>query len=210
MSDNDNAVTIGREAWHRLRERERKSWSDWLAVGQALAIGRAASLKAAGCRSPFGKRYVAIQGEWLRSEGFSDIGQQVRCILMKCVEHAAEIEKWRAGLDEAQLKHFNHPDSIWYHFRRKTSAAPAPRRSTDPKMQRIASKAAAGRPVSFDQDMIRRAAIAIGENWTRDTFRLAVVALRAAFRNEADVLALLRAPPPIRLDAVDIDEHAAA
>ncbi|MBR1271917.1 hypothetical protein JQ629_30980 [Bradyrhizobium sp. AUGA SZCCT0222] len=52
--------------------------------------------------------------------------------------------------------------------------------------------------------------MAIHENWTRGTFRLAVVALRADVRNEADVLALLRAPPPIRLNAVNIDEHAAA
>jgi hypothetical protein len=41
--------------------------------------------------------------------------------------------------------------------------------------------------------MIRRAAIAIGENWSNDTYRLAAVALRAAIRNEADLLALLPA-----------------
>jgi hypothetical protein len=62
--------------------------------------------------------------------------------------------------------------------------------------------------------MIRRAATAIGENWTRDAFRLAVVALRAAIRNEAEVLALLHETPPVprlpRLDAVEIEEHVAA
>ena len=31
-------IEAGRNAWARLRERERASWSDWLAVGHALAI----------------------------------------------------------------------------------------------------------------------------------------------------------------------------
>ena len=51
------------------------------------------------------------------------------------------------------------------------------------------------RPVHFDQAMVRRAAIAIGENWSNDTFKLAAVALRAAIRNEGDLLALLPATP---------------
>ena len=34
----------------------------------------------------------------------------------------------------------------------------------------------------FDQAMVRCAAIAIGENWSNDTFKLAAVALRAAIR----------------------------
>ena len=42
--------------------------------------------------------------------------------------------------------------------------------------------------------MVRRAAIAIGENWSNDTYRLAAVrcVLRSA---EADLMALL--PPPL-------------
>jgi hypothetical protein len=45
------------------------------------------------------------------------------------------------------------------------------------------------------QDMVRRAAIAIGENFCNDTLRLAIVALRAAIGSEADLLALLPAAP---------------
>jgi hypothetical protein len=52
------------------------------------------------------------------------------------------------------------------------------------------------RPVHFSQDMIRRAAIAMSQDWSNDTFKLAAVALRAAIRNETDLLALLPAAAP--------------
>lgn len=47
-----------------------------------------------------------------------------------------------------------------------------------------------GHPIAFKQDMIKRAAAAIRENWTGsiiDTYVIANAALKAALRNEADV-----------------------
>jgi hypothetical protein len=59
------------------------------------------------------------------------------------------------------------------------------------------------RPISFDQQTIRRAAIAIGDNWSNDTFKLAAVALRAAIRNEPHLLALLPAASAAPQRSVD-------
>jgi hypothetical protein len=47
-------------------------------------------------------------------------------------------------------------------------------------------------PVRFTQEMIRRAATAMRENWSNDCFRLATITLQAAIRHEADLLELLR------------------
>jgi hypothetical protein len=169
---------------------------DWLQVGYPLQIGRNAVFRAAGINAPFGKVYTRFMSNWLRSNQFDDIGQQVRYRLLQCVENIIAIEKWRGTLDESRRLRFNHPDSVWHHWKRSTSSAPSRCTNRNPRQWNGTSKAVSGgyhRPVNFDQDMTRRAAIAIGENWSNDTYRLAAVALRAAIRNEADLLALLPA-----------------
>lgn len=64
----DDAVSAGRDAWARLRERERAAWPDWLTVGRALIIGRTEALKAAGTNRPVGTRYNRAMGDWLRKK----------------------------------------------------------------------------------------------------------------------------------------------
>jgi hypothetical protein len=82
-----DAVISGREAWQRLRERERKSWADRMQVGHALRIGRDAALQAAGTNIPFSKVYTEFMADWLRTNQFDDIGQQVRYRLLECIEN---------------------------------------------------------------------------------------------------------------------------
>ena len=50
MTDVD-PIAEGRNAWERLKSRERKSWNNWVAVARAIEIGKAASLKAAATLS---------------------------------------------------------------------------------------------------------------------------------------------------------------
>jgi hypothetical protein len=52
-----------------------------------------------------------------------------------------------------------------------------------------------GRPVHWNGDAIKRAAVAIRENYSTDFYVLARRALEGAIRNEADLLALLPEPP---------------
>jgi hypothetical protein len=75
MTGTYQAVSAGREAWARLRERERKSWSDWLLVGHALIAGRAQAMQMAGANRPLGWKYNSVFGEWLRSNGFDSISK---------------------------------------------------------------------------------------------------------------------------------------
>jgi hypothetical protein len=106
--------------------------------------------------------------------------------------------RWRASLDEPRRLQFNHSDSVWSHWKRSTAFTPSHCADPRPRQWTGGGNAAVGggRSISFDQDMVRRAAIAIGENWSNDTFKLAAVALRAAIRNETDLLALLPAAAP--------------
>jgi hypothetical protein len=173
-------------------------------VGHALQIGRSAAFKAAGTNAPFGKVCTKFMTEWLKANSFDDINQQVRYRVLQCVENIVEIEKWRSGLDEQSRLRFNHPDSVWSHWRR--SIAITPIRYPEPRPRQANGTAVSGgyhRPISFDQQTIRRAGIAIGDNWSNDTFKLAAVALRAAIRNEAHLLALLPAASAAPQRSVD-------
>ncbi|MEH2547136.1 hypothetical protein V1283_003781 [Bradyrhizobium sp. AZCC 2262] len=193
MNDID-AIETGRQAWQRLRERERKLWQDWMQVGHALQVGRTEALKAAGTNVPFGKVYTRFMAEWLRANQFDDIGQQVRYRLLQCMENIAAIEKWRSTLDEQRLRRFNHPDSVWSHWRQSTAIKANRKPVARPPY--CNGTANVGRSIYFSQGMVRRAAIAIGENWSNDTFRLAAVALHAAIRNEQDLLEFFPPDPP--------------
>jgi hypothetical protein len=72
MSEHDH-VAAGRAAWHRLQERETKSWSDWLDVARALVIGRTAASAVAGTNRPVGSIYNRALGTWLRENGLHGI-----------------------------------------------------------------------------------------------------------------------------------------
>jgi hypothetical protein len=112
-----------------------------------------------------------------------------------------------AGVDAVRVParrlQFNHPDSVWSHWKRSTAFTQS--RCADPRPQQWTGGGNAavggGRSISFDQAMVRRAAIAA--NFCNDPFKLAAVALRAAIRNETDLLALLPAAPAAPPRAVD-------
>ena len=73
MIEPNTTIAAGRDAWQRLRERERATWSDWLIVGraliigrtEALIIGRTEALKIAKTNCPVGSRYNSAMGRWL-------------------------------------------------------------------------------------------------------------------------------------------------
>jgi hypothetical protein len=60
-----NQIEAGREAWVRIRDRDKKTWEDWIAVSRAISIGRTAALKAAKTNQPVGTKYNREMGKWL-------------------------------------------------------------------------------------------------------------------------------------------------
>ena len=53
--EQDRIVRQGTAAWKRLKKD--KSWTDWLAVGEALQVGRELAMYQAGTNEPSGKGY---------------------------------------------------------------------------------------------------------------------------------------------------------
>jgi hypothetical protein len=101
-------VRLGQEAMARLR----RTWDDWIAIGEALQFGQTEVMRAVKTNQPTGFRYEKAMGEWLSANGFKDIDKATRSRLLECVRHRNEIETWRASLTDAERFRFNHPNTV--------------------------------------------------------------------------------------------------
>ena len=194
-----DAVSDGVAAWSRIRERERASWADRVAVGRALIIGRAVSLGTAETNRPVGSRYNRAMGQWLREHDLADINNQERYRCLLVLENLPAISAWRDGLDEAKRRRLNHPNAIWAHWRQSTKPA-APRQkvaedaSPSQMVYAAAEAARRGKAIYRSQAALRRAHQAMLDAGSNDLLVLARKALESAIRNEADLVELLGLP----------------
>ncbi|WP_426418470.1 hypothetical protein [Bradyrhizobium genosp. A] len=194
MSDLDT-ISAGREAWQRICQRGEKTFEDWTAIGKALALGRAHCLKLAETNKPFGKRYTAAMTLWLETNGLDGIHQQERWWALKVIDNLGEIDKWRASLDPASKRRWNHPQSAWDNWRRSQGHV-RPRSSSGTESTFKRHPRAGDRMIHWPQDHLRRAANAIRECRSMDCIVMARAALEAAIQSEADLYALLDAKAP--------------
>jgi hypothetical protein len=111
-------IQAGQAAWQRLNDCQ--TWNDWLLVGEALLVGRSEAMTAARTNKPEGRRYNEEMAAWLKATNFTNIDKGTRSRLLDCIEHRAEIEKWRATLTTTERLKINHPTSILRHWQRKT------------------------------------------------------------------------------------------
>jgi hypothetical protein len=129
-------------------------------------------------------------GAWLRDAGPDEINNQERYRVLLILENLPAIQNWREGLDETQRRRLNHPNAIWAHWRRRQTdgkrSAPAQH------FVKIATPSHRnGRPIYFGQDILRRAAMALRETRSNDTFVVARAVLEAAIRSKNDLIELL-------------------
>jgi hypothetical protein len=115
------------------------------------------------------------------------------------VEHRAEIERWRNGLDEVARRRCNHSNAVVAHWRRRSSpqrsgpkAKPKEPAASLPEPATTSSDGlpiATGRPIHHGQEAIRRAARAIKEHWRNpDTMTVARRVLEAAYPTDRQML----------------------
>lgn len=178
-------ISAARDAWSRLQAHQRTSWADWLLIGRALLVARRDCMLEARANSPFGWKYNAAMGASLRQNGLHEISGQDRHKILECLAHEPEIEQWRATLTEVQRNRWNHPNSIWLHFSRafRPNRQIEPRTTTPRHTVRGVKRNSSGMPTNPGQDMVRRVAAAIRENWSTDTFKLSAVAIAAVLRD---------------------------
>jgi len=59
---------MGQEAMAR----KRRAWADWVAIGEALQVGRAEVMRETHTNQPTGRRYEKAMAEWLVANGSRD------------------------------------------------------------------------------------------------------------------------------------------
>ena len=214
----DDPIAAGREAWQRIRESGRRNFDDWCVVARALDIGRAGALEEAGTDRPFGSYYTAAIGRWLRHNGFYglDGNRGERAQMHRMLANLPAIMIWRQSLNEEQRRRCNHPATVVLCWRRSiTKAETANRKPVVAKVaatqrQHVAPSVTAEaaetettsrytkpRAIYWSQDAIKRAAVALRQCNSNDTFVMARRALEAAIRCEGDLLELM--PPPAQV-----------
>jgi hypothetical protein len=99
-----HAVEIGRQAWNRIKEDS--TYNDWMAVGEALDIGRTECMRLARSNEPRGRAYNETFSKWLAENGFADI-------LAGIIANRPGVETWRATLASNERQRINHPSSVW-------------------------------------------------------------------------------------------------
>jgi hypothetical protein len=161
-SPTDDIVRRGQEALQRLR----RGYEDWLAIAEALQVGRAEVMAAVQTNKPVGKRYAQAMANWLLARGFHLINEGTRNRLLDCLNHGAEIEKWRATLTEGERFRFNHPDTV---LRKWKAATVVP----DPNVSKKPSPIAKLKEVNVElQEKLYRAEQELsrggGDLWTPD------------------------------------------
>jgi hypothetical protein len=114
-------VRLGQEAMVR----KRRAWDDWLAIAEALQVGRAEVMHELHTNDPHGRRYEKAMSNWLIAHSFNEIDKGIRKRLLDCLKHKIEIAEWRARLTDAERFSFNHPDTVLRKWKAAT-AVPDP------------------------------------------------------------------------------------
>jgi len=121
--DRDAYIRSGQQAWERVKKDA--TYNDWLAIGEALEIGRADAMADAKTNKPEGARYNKLFGEWLASYGFNDIDKAVRSKLFDILANRADIDAWRATLPVSERLRYNSPSAVWRRWQASLETKPA-------------------------------------------------------------------------------------
>jgi hypothetical protein len=104
---------LAEEAEDRIN-RQDAHWTDWMYVGDGLAVGQAKAMRKAGTNRPYGRAFTQAMGEWLTAHPWAKrIDPSARSALLWVIEHRSEVDDWRTNtLDSKERNRLNHPTSL--------------------------------------------------------------------------------------------------
>jgi hypothetical protein len=150
-ADRDTYIRRGQEAWKR--HKEDATYNDWLAIAEALDIGRTEAMAEANTNQPEGSRYNKLFGEWLAGHGFDDIDKGDRSRLFDILENRAAIEGWRRTLPRAKRFAYNSPSTVWRRW--QASIKPKDDAATQAKSARAKAAFGALRETKEENERLR-------------------------------------------------------
>jgi hypothetical protein len=108
--DTIRTIKAGREAWQAIGKAG--SQANWVAIGSALAIGKAHALRVTGSNAAWGQNYSCEFGQWMKDHGFGAMRPSDRSVAIELVENLAAIESWRQTLSERKRRRLNSAQAI--------------------------------------------------------------------------------------------------
>jgi hypothetical protein len=128
----ETRVRRGQEAWQRHIQKGDATWDDWMAIGDALLIGRQDAMAAAKTKQPIGSHYNSKFGRWLARHHFDNIDKGDRRRLIEVIENRPAIEAWRETLTQTVRLRLSHPSSVLQKWKAGTEGKePKPRTLRD-------------------------------------------------------------------------------
>jgi hypothetical protein len=134
----DRICKLGTQAWKRLKQD--KNWNDYMALGEAIQAHREEAMNEAGTNAPEGSAYNKAFGARLKAYGLDDFDESDRKRLFDVMDNRAAIEEWGSALTRSQKLAWNHPTTVWRHWKASTTA-PKPREPTRASKQQEANVA---------------------------------------------------------------------
>ena len=181
---------MGREAWAKIHT----SFETWKSICLALAIGRELAFRKSGANAPHGTRYAKCFNAWIKENGFGNMPFGIRASCLRLADHLEETEQWRNDLPGEARQAQNHPQVILRNWRRATGKGETPRGGRARYRITTGRVAKNGRTISWPQELIRKAALAMKESRSTDNFVIAKIGLEHAIRSEADIALLIARP----------------
>src|SRR4051794_27982710 len=122
----DARVKLFQRAAYDLRSLQTdETWEKWLSIGDALSLARNDIMRFLDINKPAGANYNSLMGDFLSDYGFDKIDKAARSRLQRCIDHRTQIEEWRNTLSLSERMLYNHPSTVWRHF--KASSNPKPK-----------------------------------------------------------------------------------
>jgi hypothetical protein len=189
--DVDQIVQRGREAAHRLINGT--AFEDWIAVGHAVQVGRAAAMRDAGTNKPDGAKYAKALGRWLADNGLDKVAADkgMRSRLLELIDHLDDVLKWRKTLPANKQLEQNHPNTVWRHWKSGTKVSDPNKQHRPSAVAKLKEQVAA-----LDEECARLKELNGGNTFTaKDTARDVVRVLKATFheRKLKEIIRLLTA-----------------
>jgi len=124
--ESERTVRQGTAAWSRIKTET--NWNDYMAIGEALQIGRTFAMNDANTNAPAGKGYNLAFNQFLQDAKLNDMDASDRAKLFTVMENRPAIEQWRATLTLTERLRLNHPTAV---LRKWQNATKEPRAKPD-------------------------------------------------------------------------------
>ncbi len=139
----DALLQSAEDALEQIEDYSRKSWEDWMIVGEAEMALVIKVMRDSGANQPNGRVWAQAFGRALNAcphARLKKLKPPFRSRLRSVMQHRKEIEEWLQSLPENERALLNNPEHVWKRWHSDFGADDKePRKGSAPKQELIAA-----------------------------------------------------------------------